>query len=175
MTVQSDTGGALSATKNGTPERRARSRQPNKRWDRSDRAIDALLVSGKATEEHSVHLDTGMTHQDGPLPFYSLFPGEHATIDGRGGCRMGTQEQPVPPLTAFRRAQIHQILAEYGDKQVRSSLNGHHESSDTADGNSKDSRAHTLPMMNGDQDEQSDVMQTMEKLRQFIPDSTPYS
>lgn len=89
---------------------------------------------------------------------------------------MGTQKQPIPPLTASRRAQIHQILAEYGDKQVRaSSLNGHHESSDTADGTSKASRAHTLPMMNGDQDERSDVMQTIEKLRQLIPDSTPNS
>lgn len=88
---------------------------------------------------------------------------------------MGTQQQPIPPLTASRRAQIHQILIEYGDKQVRAStLNGNHEASSAKDGTPGNSGAQTSTIANGDQDERSDVIQTMEKLRQLIPDSTPY-
>jgi hypothetical protein len=86
--------------------------------------------------------------------------------------RMATQEQPTPPLTASRRAQIRQILSEYGDKQVRAS-NGRPEASTANDGTPGGSGAHINTVTNGHQDERSDVIDTMEKLRRLIPDSTP--
>lgn len=83
---------------------------------------------------------------------------------------MATQEQPTPPLTASRRAQIRQILSEYGDNQARAS-NGHSEASTANDGTPGGSAAHTNKA-NGHQDERSDVVDTMDKLRRLIPDST---
>jgi hypothetical protein len=80
---------------------------------------------------------------------------------------MDVQHSTVPPLSAYRRAQIHQILTEYGNKQATSNS--------PQDGSAMSDRTPGGASMagaerDGAQDGRSDVQDTMEKLRQLIPD-----
>lgn len=80
---------------------------------------------------------------------------------------MESQQSPAPPLSASRRAQIHQILTEYGNKQVTSS--GAQDVS-AASERIPGTASVTIGGIDSVQDVRSDVQDTMEKLRQLIPD-----
>lgn len=81
---------------------------------------------------------------------------------------MESQQLPAPPLSASRRAQIHQILTEYGNKQVTSS--SAQDVSAASERIPGGTASVTIGGIDSVQDVRSDVQDTMEKLRQLIPD-----
>lgn len=77
----------------------------------------------------------------------------------------------APPLSASRRAQIHQILTEYGNKQVRSStLNNASDDGAAPESTNGEVQSTASRSFEEAQDTRSDVLDTMDKLQHLIPD-----
>jgi uncharacterized protein YkwD len=81
---------------------------------------------------------------------------------------MDSHQSSAPPISASRRAQIHQILTEYGNKQATSNNpeQGSAAPGRTYEGVPFSTSGETIDA----EDVRSDVQDTMNKLRHLIPD-----